>query len=109
MNIDRLNPGTSLPRTAPTRRGLDLTISDLGVSRRQKLSLPAPAAGPTADQVTSTPGLQALLSPEETRALKESFVSPSTLGERSQVYTVQGKVSAPRSALKLGALVDIEG
>ena len=114
MNIDRLNAGISLPSAGklPVSGRIDLTISELGVTGLR----PLPGSThdrPTTLQVTSNRTLQAVLSSEETQALKDTFSISPLITPRAVPpmagYQLQATRTRARTAPVVGELVDYSG
>lgn len=116
MNIDRMNAGSSAhvqPRPGVSA-GVDLTISDQGVTASRVAPAPVDAV-PIPAQITSTAALQHELSADETRALAESFSAPRAAGTsvgtsvRTSVYNGRGARVDVQATSAHGRLVDITG
>jgi len=113
MNID--TSGGLVRRTSSAPGAVDLTISDRGIARRRTERSPVRAEPAEENQVTSSRALQEVLSPEETRALRESFASAARVGPepadpaRLGVYSIRGTRARPQATGAVGHLVDLTG
>ena len=113
MNIHAVGSGSLIRRAGQAAGAVDLTVSDLGVARTRTERRPDRTGRGQGVQVTSTRRLQELLSPEETRALRETFSALSApeagAARGTGRYGVQGTSKEDRSALEVGRLVDLTG
>ena len=116
MNVNRMTSGTPLARTVAPTRNFDLTITDRGVAaappKPAAVSRPEPVRqplAPAAVQVTSSPTLQALLSPAESDALRQTFAARPGPVATAAVYGLRGTNLGGQTRASLGGLMDMVG
>lgn len=114
MDVRTLAASTPPIQPTPGRRaGLDVTVSDRGVTAAAPK--PAPAAPKPAPQVASSPETQQVLSDDEAAALEREFAylqqrHEAATARRTAVYNQHGSKSAVQADPGTrGGLLDLVG